>query len=162
MSKPTHAHLTFTLKKNLAYAYKEQTKQQKVYYMGAKLLEIGVEPQDAVYRWSLQTNPTEEVWTYSAYWGESRVQLLSGHYPLTGTELIDCARANAPQGLTTTTQLCGYNEDTQAFQTALQEATQQAGLSLASLTDLIEPPAGISVAPDTASLLWKMGTTLRA
>jgi hypothetical protein len=33
---------------------------------------------------------------------------------------------------------------------------------LASLTDLIEPPAGISVAPDTASLLWKMGTTLRA
>lgn len=153
MSKPSHAHLTFTLQKNLAYAYKEQTKQQKEYYMGAKLIEIGIEPKDAVYRWSLQTNPTEEIWTYSAYWGESKAQLLSGHYPLKGAELIDCARANAPQGLTITTQLCGYNEDTQAFQSALQEAMQQAGLSLQSLADLIEQGSGLSVAPDTASLL---------
>lgn len=152
MSRPTHAHLTFSLKKNLAYAYKEQTKEQKKYYMGAKLLEIGVNPQEAVYRWSLKTTATEEEWTYSAYWGDSKEQLLSGHYPLTGTELLDCARANATQGLAVTTQLCGYGSDTEAFQEALTTASHEAGLSLDSLHQLI-PQKGVDVAPDTASSL---------
>ncbi|MGL5033079.1 MAG: hypothetical protein ACRC6M_04670 [Microcystaceae cyanobacterium] len=152
MIRPTHAHLTFILQKNLTYAYKEQTKQQKEYYMGAKLLEIGVEPKAAVYRWSLKTNATEEIWTYSAYWGESKEQLLSGSYPLTGTELLDCARANAAQGLTVTTQLCGYNEDTEAFSLALQTASLEAGLSLDSLHQLIEHK-GVDMAPNSLSSL---------
>ncbi|MBJ7898708.1 MAG: hypothetical protein GC158_02040 [Cyanobacteria bacterium RI_101] len=154
MSHPTHAHLTFTLAKNLTLAYKEQTKRQKEYYMGAKLLEIGVEPKSAVYRWSLKTNPAEEIWTYSAFWGESKEQLLSGSYPLKDAELLDCARANAAQGLQTAAQLCGYGEDTGAFETALGEAAREAGLHLSSLGDLLpKTPGGVQVAPESISSL---------
>ncbi len=46
------------------------------YYMGAKLIEIGVDPKAAIYRWSLETKGNKEVWTYSAYWGDSKEQLL--------------------------------------------------------------------------------------
>jgi hypothetical protein len=152
MSKSTQAHLSVTLNKNLSLAHKEQTRKQKEYYMGAKLIEIGTNPQQAVYRWSLKTNATEEIWTYSAYWGESKEQLLSGHLPLTGSELIDCARANASQGLAVTTQLCGYDGDTAAFESALQLAAQEMGLAIASLPDLIQSK-GLDVAPDTLSSL---------
>ena len=58
MSKSTQAHLSVTLTKNLSLAHKEQKRKQKEYYMGAKLIEIGLNPQQAVYRWSLKTNAT--------------------------------------------------------------------------------------------------------
>lgn len=154
MSKPTHAHLTFSLSRDLSFAEKEQTKRQKEYYMGAKLLEIGVQPQAAVYRWSLETNPQEEIWTYSAFWGESKERLLSGQYPLEGSELLDCARANANQGLGVTTRLCGYGEQVTEFEAALQEAAQRAGLSLQSLTDLLPKSGqGRTLAPETDASL---------
>ena len=150
MSKPTHAHLTFALSKGLSFAEKEQTKRQKEYYMGAKLLEIGVQPQAALYRWSLETNPQEEVWTYSAFWGESKEQLLSGQYPLEGAELLDCARANASQGLAIAAQLCGYGEQISQFEAALQDSAQRAGLSLQTLADLSPKPGpGLTLAPET-------------
>jgi hypothetical protein len=154
MSHPTHAHLTFTLAKNLSWAYKEQTKHQKEYYMGAKLLEIGVDPQAAIYRWSLKTNPQEEIWTYSAFWGDSKQQLLSGHYPLRDAELLDCARANAVQGLQTAAQLCGYGDNVEQFEEALQEASREAGLTITSLIDLLPKQSkGVEVAPDSPSSL---------
>ena len=78
MSKSTQAHLPRRIKKGGLDA---RTKQQMEYYMGAKLLEVGVDPQsDSVtYRWSARAEGEEEVWTYSAYWGDSRQKLLAGN-----------------------------------------------------------------------------------
>ena len=76
MARHTQAHMSRTLEKNQPSGAKDMTKRQMEYYMGAKLLEIGVNPQSAIFRWSLETKGNNEVWTYSAYWGDSKEQLL--------------------------------------------------------------------------------------
>lgn len=43
--------------------------------MGAKLLEVGVNPKHTIYRWSSQIQGDQETITISAYWGESRQTL---------------------------------------------------------------------------------------
>jgi hypothetical protein len=155
MSKHTQAHLSRTVKKNLHPALVQRKKEQMEYYMGAKLIEIGVEPKAAIYRWSLETKDDEATWTYSAFWGESKDKLLSGKEPLAGAELIDCARANASQGLETAAKLCGYAEDLSRFQEALHEASAHMGLKIESLNDLkdLTGRKGIEVVPDTSSSL---------
>jgi hypothetical protein len=75
MAKHTQAHMAKTLEKNRAEAWKDMTKRQMEYYMGAKLLEIGVNPKSAIYRWSMEDKGSSEVWTYSAYWGDSKEKL---------------------------------------------------------------------------------------
>lgn len=152
MANHTQAHLSRTVKKDQPWGLKEKTKSQMEYYMGAKLIEIGVEPQSALYRWSVDDRGSEEVWTYSAFWGESKDKLLSGEEPLTGAELIDCARANASQGLEVAAQSCGYGEEVGKFQEALRQAGERAGLEIRCLADLIGQ-SGIEVAPDTLSSL---------
>lgn len=52
-------------------------KRQTEYYMGAKLLEIGVEPKSAIYRWKGEDRGTFVEWTYTAYWENSKDQLLA-------------------------------------------------------------------------------------
>ncbi len=76
MAKHTQAHLTRTIEKNKPPALKDMTKRQMEYYMGAKLLEIGVNPKSAIYRWSVEVKGTNEVYTYSAYWDDSKEKLL--------------------------------------------------------------------------------------
>jgi hypothetical protein len=76
MARPTQAHMSRTIGKNKPEAFKDMTKRQMEYYMGAKLIEVGVNPKSAIYRWSLETKGSNEVWTYSAYWGDSKEQLL--------------------------------------------------------------------------------------
>ena len=76
MARPTQAHMSKTLRKSQPEAAKDMTKNQMEYYMGAKLIEVGVNPKSAIYRWSLETKGNNEVWTYSAYWGDSKEQLL--------------------------------------------------------------------------------------
>lgn len=76
MARHTQAHMSRTLDKNQPSGVKDMTKRQMEYYMGAKLLEIGVDPQLAILRWSLETKGNKEVWTCSAYWGDSKDQLL--------------------------------------------------------------------------------------
>ncbi len=76
MAKPTQAHMSRTISKNKPEAAKDLTKQQMEYYMGAKLIEVGVNPKSAIYRWSLETKGNDEIWTYSAYWGDSKEKLL--------------------------------------------------------------------------------------
>ncbi|EKQ70258.1 hypothetical protein OsccyDRAFT_0536 [Leptolyngbyaceae cyanobacterium JSC-12] len=76
MAKHTQAHLTRTVEKNKPPALKDMTKRQMEYYMGAKLLEIGVNPKSAIYRWSVEVKGTNEVYTYSAYWDDSKEKLL--------------------------------------------------------------------------------------
>lgn len=76
MPKPTQAHMSRKIEKNLPQPWKDRTKQQMEYYMGAKLIEVGVNPKDAIYRWAVEESGNREVWTYSAYWGDSREKLL--------------------------------------------------------------------------------------
>ncbi|MBL1179402.1 hypothetical protein [Pantanalinema sp. GBBB05] len=78
--------------------------------------------------------------------------------PLTGSELIDCARANSSKGLKVTAERCGYGNDTLSFETALQQAGEHIGVTIASFEDLVKPPSdrqdeGMEVAPDSLSQL---------
>ncbi|MEA5511321.1 hypothetical protein VB715_16225 [Crocosphaera sp. UHCC 0190] len=159
MPKPTQAHITRSLKRKQSTLLREKTKNQIEYYMGAKLIEVGINPKSAIYRWSLEMEGEQEIWTYSAYWGQSKEQMLSGQFPLTGTDLINCARANAEQGIETTAKLCGYGEDIEQLKIALKQAGEQMGITLNSLGDLLEGPKNpmgrpsIEVAPNTNSSL---------
>jgi pyruvate-formate lyase-activating enzyme len=84
---------------------------------------------------------------------------MASSQPLTGIELIDCAKANAQQGITTAAELCGYGSDLNKFDRELKQACQNIGVDVKELSDLITPQhlmqqgAGIDVAPDTPSEL---------
>jgi len=79
--------------------------------------------------------------------------------PLKGIELVDCAKANAAQGLNVAAELCGYGKDVAQFQHELQQACQQMGIEISELSDLIteqqmvRETGGIEIAPDTPSQL---------
>ncbi|MEM9162879.1 MAG: hypothetical protein AAGC54_07400 [Cyanobacteria bacterium P01_F01_bin.4] len=72
MAKPTQAHITKMIPKGQSEFFKQRTFTQTEYYMGAKLIEVGVNPKIAIYRWTREDKGAKEAWTYSAYWGESR------------------------------------------------------------------------------------------
>ncbi len=76
MARPTQAHLTKKLEKYWSEPLKQRTKDQMVYYMGAKLIEVGVDPKSAIYRWTVEDSGKAESWTYSAYWGDSKDKIL--------------------------------------------------------------------------------------
>lgn len=80
--------------------------------------------------------------------------------PLQGTELVDCARANAKQGIETAARQCGYGEDLNTFARELKQACEQMNLQVKELSELITDQeallqigSGEVVAPDTASEL---------
>ena len=80
--------------------------------------------------------------------------------PLQGTELVDCARANAKQGIETAALQCGYGGDLNTFAQKLKQACEQMNLQVKELKELItdqevllELGSGEVVAPDTASEL---------
>lgn len=75
MAKHTQAHMTRKMPLKQSKFLRERTLDQMEYYMGAKLLEIGVDPKSAVYRWSRAVEGDREVVTYSAYWGDSKERL---------------------------------------------------------------------------------------
>ncbi|MGF1497344.1 MAG: hypothetical protein ACFB8W_11035 [Elainellaceae cyanobacterium] len=76
MAKHTQAHLSRTIEAGLPPNMKDMTKKKMEYYMGAKLLEVGVDPQTVIYRWSVEPQGSREVWTCSAYWGETKDKVL--------------------------------------------------------------------------------------
>ena len=84
---------------------------------------------------------------------------MASSQPLTGIELIDCAKANAQQGIAVAAELCGYGNDLNKFDRELKQACQNIGVDVKELSDLITPQhmmqqgAGIEVAPDTPSEL---------
>ncbi|MGD1942271.1 MAG: hypothetical protein ACFB0G_13260 [Leptolyngbyaceae cyanobacterium] len=43
--------------------------------MGAKLIEVGVNPKKTIYRWKSEIQGDQEVITVSAYWGETREKI---------------------------------------------------------------------------------------
>lgn len=79
--------------------------------------------------------------------------------PLYGTDLIDCAKANANQGVETAAYLCGYGDNLSAFQQELKQACHNIGVEIKDLSNLITDQQtvrntrGIEIAPDTASEL---------
>jgi hypothetical protein len=80
--------------------------------------------------------------------------------PLQGTELVDCARANAKQGIEMAARQCGYGDDINTFAHALKQACEQMNLQVKELSELItdqemilQMGQGEVVAPDTASEL---------
>lgn len=137
MAKPTQAHLERTINKNDPIEVRQQTLSQMQYYMGAKLVEVRVDPQKVTYRWSIENQDDKQICTLSAFWGESQRKLLSGESPLSGAELANCARANASAGVATAAKLCGFGSDTERFQTALRETAQALELPPESFKQLI-------------------------
>lgn len=79
--------------------------------------------------------------------------------PLKGLELVDCARANAKQGIETAAGLCGYGNDLNTFSQELKLACDNMGIKISELTDLITDQdalikmEGEIVAPESESLL---------
>ena len=76
MAKHTKAHLTRKWLKSLSPTAKALEKRKMKYYMGAKLIEVGVDPKSAILRWDVSSEGRMEVWTCRAYWGDSRDQIL--------------------------------------------------------------------------------------
>lgn len=137
MAKPTQAHLERTINKNDPLEVRQQTLSQMQYYMGAKLVEVRVNPQKVIYRWSIKHEAEQQVCTLSAFWGESQRKLLSGQEPLTGEELTNCARANASAGIEMAAKLCGFASDTASFQTQLKSTAQTLDIPLESFKQLL-------------------------
>ncbi|MEA5448160.1 hypothetical protein VB780_06230 [Leptolyngbya sp. CCNP1308] len=80
--------------------------------------------------------------------------------PLTGVILVDCAKANATEGLAIASERCGYGDDTAQFQAALRAACSEMNVTPRDLADLVDdelspwkPEPGIEVAPDTLNEL---------
>lgn len=79
--------------------------------------------------------------------------------PLKGVELIDCAKANAAQGVTVAAELCGYGQDIAQFQQELHQACHHIGVEISELRDLItgqemvRQEGGVEIAPDSPSSL---------
>ncbi len=88
-----------------------------------------------------------------------RVKFMASSTPLKGTDLIDCAKANAKQGIETAAHLCGYGNDLNTFERELHQACQSIGVNIDELSDLITDQqqiiqlAGTEVAPDSPSSL---------
>ncbi len=85
---------------------------------------------------------------------------MASSIPLQGTELVDCARANAKQGIETAALQCGYGDDLNTFSRELKAACEQMNLQVKELSQLITEQdmilqigGGEVVAPDTASEL---------
>lgn len=84
---------------------------------------------------------------------------MSQKTPLTGLELVDCAKANATSGIAIACERCGYANQTGAFLDALKVACAEMGIEIHELGDLITEQQsiletkGIEIAPDTTSEL---------
>ncbi|MEQ9670125.1 hypothetical protein [Coleofasciculus sp. G2-EDA-02] len=79
--------------------------------------------------------------------------------PLKGTDLVDCAQANAKQGPETAAKLCGYGDDIPTFTAELKKACDRMGIEITQVSDLItEQQARIKsdtevIAPETPTNL---------
>ncbi|GAB4546455.1 MAG: hypothetical protein Tsb0014_40950 [Pleurocapsa sp.] len=138
MAQSTQAHLSRTVQKDQPLEVRHKTLSQMQYYMGAKLIEVGIDPQSVMYRWSVKNQDNEQICTLSAFWGESRAKLLSGETPLSGAELIDCARANTSAGVATAAKLCGYASDLDGFKSKLKQTIAEMEVSPESFKKLID------------------------
>lgn len=79
--------------------------------------------------------------------------------PLHGSELIDCARANAKKGIELASQRCGYGDNIDTFESELKKACASIGVEIKSFEDLTDERTysqkeqGVEIAPDTPNQL---------
>lgn len=77
--------------------------------------------------------------------------------PLSGTELIDCAKANSKEGVEVAAQRCGYLDDINKFEQELKQAGQDIGVQINNLSDLRTPQdlgtMGVEIAPESRDQL---------
>jgi hypothetical protein len=83
---------------------------------------------------------------------------MTSQVPLHGTELIDCAQANANQGIKIAAHQCGYRDDITTFERELTVATAHIGVKINGFQDLIKiaetgQDRGIEIAPDSGTKL---------
>ncbi|MEM1251911.1 MAG: hypothetical protein AAGI69_05720 [Cyanobacteria bacterium P01_H01_bin.21] len=75
--------------------------------------------------------------------------------PLTGIELISCAKASASSGPATAAKNCGYGDNIEQFRTNLQSACADMGVDIDGVADLLTEQqqvineGGIEIAPET-------------
>lgn len=80
---------------------------------------------------------------------------MSSQTPLTGIELISCAKASAASGATAAANNCGYGDHVEQFRAALQTACADMGVDIDGLADLlteqqqVRQEGGIEIAPET-------------
>ncbi len=137
MARPTQAHLERTINRKDPIEDRQKTLNQMQYYMGAKLVEVRVDPQKVMYRWSVKDDGDLQTFTLSAFWGDSQKKLLSGENPLKGEELVNCAKANASAGVEQAAKLSGYAADIDRFRTSLKETIHELDLSEKSFQKLL-------------------------
>ena len=84
---------------------------------------------------------------------------MTSQTPLTGIELISCAKASAASGPSVAAQNCGYGDDVERFRSTLQTACADMGVDVEGVADLLTEQqqvvkeGGIEIAPDTTSQL---------
>ncbi len=84
---------------------------------------------------------------------------MTAKQPLRGIDLVDCAKANAKQGLTVAALQCGYGDNLEQFMANVKQACHDMGVEIQDLKELMsEPPRlspdrGIEIAPDTDNQL---------
>lgn len=83
---------------------------------------------------------------------------MASRQTLYGTELVDCARANAKQGVEVATYQCGYGSDINKFTQQLRQACEKMNLQVKDLSELIAEheaklhlSSGEIIAPETTS-----------
>jgi len=86
------------------------------------------------------------------------IKCMAASQPLTGLELLDCAKSNAEQGVAIAAHQCGYGNDIDGFVQSLQRTCQDIGVEIESLGDLItQPPRqegrGVDISPDSTNIL---------
>lgn len=80
--------------------------------------------------------------------------------PLHDVELVDCARANATQGIEVAAYQCGYGNDINSFTQELTSACEKMNLKAKNLEELITDQdmifklgSGEIIAPETSASL---------
>jgi hypothetical protein len=80
---------------------------------------------------------------------------MSSSQMLEGIELIDCAKANAKQGIKVAAKQCGYGDNLDLFKKTLIKSCQEIGVEIKELEDLItdqqlaQEQQKKKIAPDT-------------
>ena len=61
---------------------------------------------------------------------------MSSQTPLTGIELISCAKASAASGPEAAARNCGYGDDVEQFRTVLQTACSDMGVEVDGVSEI--------------------------
>ena len=63
---------------------------------------------------------------------------MSASTPLTGPELVSCARSNARRGVNVAADSCGYGNDVTAFEQALEDACKAMGVEVTTFAEVVD------------------------